>query len=112
MRIKREQRNGACSKTEQWMAIMRRGVTKSVFCLAVVVTLTGCVGRVRHPNYYTLNLPAPPDPPAAENVHATLAIREFRAPPTCVREQLFIKHLRNRSASMPTTAGRRTRVIW
>jgi len=62
------------------MAIMRRGVTKSVFCLAVVVTLTGCVGRVRHPNYYTLNLPAPPDPPAAENVHATLAIREFRAP--------------------------------
>jgi ABC-type uncharacterized transport system auxiliary subunit len=35
---------------------------------------------VRYPNYYTLNLPAPPDPPPAENVHAAVAIREFRAP--------------------------------
>jgi ABC-type uncharacterized transport system auxiliary subunit len=42
--------------------------------------LASCGGRVRYPNYYTLNLPAPPDPPAAENAHATLAIREFRAP--------------------------------
>jgi ABC-type uncharacterized transport system auxiliary subunit len=35
------------------------------------------VGRAK---YYTLNLPAPPDPPAAENAHTTLAIREFTAP--------------------------------
>jgi ABC-type uncharacterized transport system auxiliary subunit len=35
---------------------------------------------VRYPNYYSLNLPAPPDPPAAEKAHASLAIREFRAP--------------------------------
>jgi ABC-type uncharacterized transport system auxiliary subunit len=35
---------------------------------------------VRYPTYYTLNLPAPPDPPPAENVHAAVAIREFRAP--------------------------------
>jgi ABC-type uncharacterized transport system auxiliary subunit len=35
------------------------------------------VGRA---NYYTLNLPAPPDPPAAENAHTTVAIREFTAP--------------------------------
>jgi ABC-type uncharacterized transport system auxiliary subunit len=35
---------------------------------------------VRYPNYYTLNLPAPPDPPPAENVHAAVAVREFRAP--------------------------------
>jgi len=55
-------------------------VTKSVFCLAALVILTGCAGKVRYPNYYTLNLPSPPDPPAAENAHATLAIREFRAP--------------------------------
>jgi ABC-type uncharacterized transport system auxiliary subunit len=44
------------------------------------VILASCGGRVRYPNYYTLNLPAPPDPPAAENAYATLAIREFRAP--------------------------------
>ena len=59
---------------------MKRTVTKSVFCLAALVILAGCAGRVRYPAYYTLNLPAPPDPPAAENVHATLVIREFRAP--------------------------------
>jgi ABC-type uncharacterized transport system auxiliary subunit len=79
-RLEREERDGACSNTERRMVIMRRGVTKGVFCLAVVVTLTGCVGRVRHPNYYTLNLPAPPDRPASEKAHASLAIRQFRAP--------------------------------
>jgi ABC-type uncharacterized transport system auxiliary subunit len=62
------------------MVIMKKTVTRSLFCLAALVMLTGCMGRVRHPNYYTLNLPAPPDPPAAENAHGTIAIREFRAP--------------------------------
>jgi ABC-type uncharacterized transport system auxiliary subunit len=59
---------------------MRRAVTTIVFSLAALVILTSCGGRVRYPNYYTLNLPAPPDPPPAETVHAALAIREFRAP--------------------------------
>ena len=59
---------------------MRRTVTTIVFSLSALVILASCGGRVRYPNYYTLNLPAPPDPPAAENAHATLAIREFRAP--------------------------------
>ena len=81
MRIEREKRHRACSDTgHRRMVIMRRTVTKIVFCLAALVILTGCAGRVRYPNYYTFNLPAPPDPPAAENAHATLAIREFRAP--------------------------------
>ena len=62
------------------MVIMRRSVTRSVFGLVALVILTGCAGKVRQANYYTLNLPAPPDPPAAENAHATLAIRQFRAP--------------------------------
>src|ERR1700735_5330696 len=51
-----------------------------VFSLAATVVLTGCGGKVSYPNYYTLNLPAPPDPPPAENVRAAVAIREFRAP--------------------------------
>jgi ABC-type uncharacterized transport system auxiliary subunit len=59
---------------------MRRTVTLIVFCLVALAILTGCAGKVRYPTYYTLNLPAPPDPPAAENAHGTLAIREFRAP--------------------------------
>jgi ABC-type uncharacterized transport system auxiliary subunit len=52
--------------------------TVIVLCLATLVSLVGC-GRVRYPQYYTLNLPAPPDPPASENAYATLAVREFRA---------------------------------
>src|SRR5260370_26756598 len=60
--------------------IMRRTVTTIMFCLAALVILAGCGGRVRYPSYYPLNLPAPPDPPPAENVHAAVAIREFRAP--------------------------------
>src|SRR6202162_3300977 len=59
---------------------MGRTVTKIVFSLAALVILASCGGRVRYPNYYTLNLPAPPDPPPAENVHAAVAVREFRAP--------------------------------
>ena len=53
-----------------------------VICLvlAALVILTGCGGPVKYPNYYTLHLPPPPDPPVAENVHATLAVREFRSP--------------------------------
>jgi len=62
------------------MVIMKRNVTKIVFCLAALVILTGCAGRMKYPSYYTLNLPAPPDPPAVEKVHASLAIRHFRAP--------------------------------
>src|SRR5260370_23940258 len=59
---------------------MRRTVTTIVFSLAALVILASCGGRVKYPNYYTLNLSAPPDPPPAENVHAAVAIREFRAP--------------------------------
>jgi|ERR1700685_524027 ABC-type uncharacterized transport system auxiliary subunit len=61
-----------------WMG-MRRTQTTIVFCLAALVILTGCMGRVRRPNYYILNMPAPSGPPAAEKAHATLAIRQFRA---------------------------------
>jgi ABC-type uncharacterized transport system auxiliary subunit len=62
------------------MVIMKKTVTKIVFCLAALMILTGCMGKVKRPSYYTLNLPAPPDPPAAANAHGTLAVREFRAP--------------------------------
>jgi ABC-type uncharacterized transport system auxiliary subunit len=62
------------------MMSMRRTVTTTVLCVAALVILAGC-GRVRYPSYYTMNLPQPPDPPASESTHATLAIREFSAPP-------------------------------
>jgi ABC-type uncharacterized transport system auxiliary subunit len=58
---------------------MRRTVATIVFFLATLITLVGC-GRVRYPQYYALNLPAPPDPPPSEKAQASLAVREFRAP--------------------------------
>jgi len=48
--------------------------------LTTLLILAGCGGAVRYPNYYTLDIPAPPDPPTQGNIHATLAIREFRSP--------------------------------
>jgi ABC-type uncharacterized transport system auxiliary subunit len=62
------------------MVIMKETLTTIVFSLATLAILTGCAGRVKYPNYYILNLPAPPDPPAAATAHASLAIRQFRAP--------------------------------
>lgn len=51
-----------------------------VFTLAALIIIVGCGGAVKYPNYYTLHVPPPPDPPTPENVHATLAVREFRSP--------------------------------
>jgi uncharacterized lipoprotein YmbA len=47
--------------------------------LALLPILMGC-GRVRYPAYYTLNLPAPPDPPPPEGVRPSIAVREFQSP--------------------------------
>src|SRR6267154_4697487 len=58
---------------------MKKTLTKIVFCLVTLLILAGC-GGVRYPKYYTLHLPAPPDPPASENAHATIGIRQFLAP--------------------------------
>jgi len=51
-----------------------------VAVLAVLITLVGCAGKVKYPNYYTLHVAPPLDPPAPEAVRASLAIREFRSP--------------------------------
>jgi ABC-type uncharacterized transport system auxiliary subunit len=59
---------------------MKISLAMIVVALSAIVALAGCAGKVGRANYYTLNLPAPPDPPVAENVHTTVAIREFRAP--------------------------------
>src|SRR5580700_10552425 len=59
---------------------MKRNLARAVVALLALAVLTGCAGKVGRTNYYTLNLPAPPDPPAAENANTSVAIREFRAP--------------------------------
>jgi len=57
----------------------RIGVT-ILLALSSLIILVGCSGKMRYTNYYTLHLPAPPDPPPAENANVTVAIREFSAP--------------------------------
>ena len=70
---------------------MKKSLAMSLVALSTIVVLAGCAGKVGRANYYTLNLPAPPDPPAAENVHTTLAIREFTAPPYLRRGAIVYK---------------------
>jgi ABC-type uncharacterized transport system auxiliary subunit len=80
--MRSNERMGVLARFRVWRRgmKMKRTLTTIVFSLAALVILTSCGGKVRYPTYYTLNLPAPPDPPHAENAHATVAIREFRAP--------------------------------
>jgi ABC-type uncharacterized transport system auxiliary subunit len=59
---------------------MKKRLAMTVVAILAFVILAGCAGKVGRSNYYTLHLPAPPDPPAAENAHTTVAVREFRAP--------------------------------
>jgi ABC-type uncharacterized transport system auxiliary subunit len=58
---------------------MKKFTTALFLMVTLLPVLSGC-GRVRYPAYYTLNLPAPPDPPAAENVRTSIAVREFQSP--------------------------------
>ena len=59
---------------------MKKHLYLLAMTLAIVTILTGCGGKIRYPAYYTLNLPAPPDPPAKESVRTSIAVREFQAP--------------------------------
>lgn len=70
---------------------MKRISITIVLALSSLTILTGCSGKMRYPSYYTLNLPAPPDPPAPENAKATVAIREFSAPAYLRRGAIVFK---------------------
>ena len=59
---------------------MKKLLNAIALILAIVTTLTGCGGKLRYPSYYTLNLPAPPDPPGPEGVRPSIAVREFQSP--------------------------------
>ena len=50
------------------------------FVLATLIVLVGCGGAAKYPNYYTLHVQPPVDPPAQEGVRTSLAVREFRSP--------------------------------
>jgi ABC-type uncharacterized transport system auxiliary subunit len=56
-----------------WRTVLLTGVLTSVF-------LTGCMGKIKYPTYYTLNLAPSVDPPAKVDAPVSIAVREFRAP--------------------------------
>jgi uncharacterized lipoprotein YmbA len=58
---------------------MKKSSAALILMLALLPALSGC-GSVRSPKYYTLNLPAPLDPPAKESVRSSIAVREFQSP--------------------------------
>jgi ABC-type uncharacterized transport system auxiliary subunit len=70
---------------------MKRTHITTALLLFILIILAGCSGKMHYPNYYTLNLPAPPDPPASENAKATVAIREFSAPAYLRRGEIVFK---------------------
>jgi ABC-type uncharacterized transport system auxiliary subunit len=70
---------------------MKRIHFTTVLAVFSLIILAGCSGKMRYPSYYTLNLPAPPDPPAPENAKATVAIREFSAPAYLRRGPIVFK---------------------
>lgn len=59
--------------TKHWRTFLLTGVMTSVF-------LTGCMGKVKYPAYYRLNLAPPTDPPTRGEALPSIAVREFRAP--------------------------------
>jgi ABC-type uncharacterized transport system auxiliary subunit len=58
---------------------MKKKIVAISCVLKMLIVMCGC-GAAKYPSYYTLHVPSPPDPPAQGNIHATLAVREFRSP--------------------------------
>ena len=51
-----------------------------VTAVMISVPLSGCMGKIKYPTYYTLNLAPAPDPPPRNGVLPSIAVRQFQAP--------------------------------
>jgi len=53
-----------------------------VWLIVALASLAGCAGKIRYPNYYVLNLPAPVAAGTQpKQLHGSVAVRKFAAPP-------------------------------
>jgi len=77
--------------TKCWRTVLLTGVMTSVF-------LTGCMGKIKYPTYYTLNLAPPADPPLKGGALPSIAVREFGLPPICAKALSSISPRQRRSA--------------
>ena len=59
---------------------MKKRIHALALMLAAFATFPGCAGKIKYPNYYTLNIPPAPDPPVQESVRPSIAVREFQSP--------------------------------
>ena len=59
---------------------MRTRLAAVMITLALSTFMIGCLGKVKYPTYYTLNLPPAADPPIAAGTRPSVAVREFRSP--------------------------------
>jgi ABC-type uncharacterized transport system auxiliary subunit len=59
---------------------MRKRLPAALITLTMSAFMTGCLGKVKYPAYYTLNLPPVADPPVAAGTRPSVAVREFRSP--------------------------------
>jgi ABC-type uncharacterized transport system auxiliary subunit len=66
-----------------WMAAVLTGISKNVLTIGLMIGFiasTSC-GRIRYPDYYALNFPAPPAVRRIQSaVVGSLAVREFHSP--------------------------------
>ena len=60
---------------------MRHSKLIFAFGLAALVSLAGCSSKIRYPDYYVLNVPAPPSAnDRSQPLLGSVAVREFSAP--------------------------------
>jgi len=51
-----------------------------LMAIIISVSLAGCMGKIKYPTYYTLNLAPAVDPPPKNGPLASIAVQEFRSP--------------------------------
>ena len=59
---------------------MRTRLAAALMMLALSTLTVACLGKVKYPTYYTLDLPSAPDPPVQVGARPTVAVRGFRSP--------------------------------
>ena len=84
----------------------------TVYITLTALLMSGCAGKVRYPNYYTLAV-APTQKTALNAPHtsATLAVRRFALLRIYARDGSSTGKPRKKSVSMTITAGLPTRAL-